>query len=740
RVLQEERPEYIAVAFDAGRHTFRHQAFEEYKAQRPAMPDEMRFQMKRIRELVEALGMPIFEVEGYEADDLIGALAGLAAQRGLETLVLTGDHDTLQLVSSQVKVLTTAGHAQKFSEAKIYDVEAVRQKFGFDPGLLADYKALVGEVTDNIPGVKGIGEKTAKQLIQSYGPLEEIYGHLGQIQPRVRKLLEEQRERAFLSKRLATIVTDVPLELDLERCRVVAYDREQAVQIFRELEFRSLLERLPEPEAPRIEQMAMFMAPGSKATGEQQSWEVISTRQALDRLTAQLERASHLTLDVEASSIQSMSAELVGLALTDAPGHGWYIPLGHSLGSGDAQLGLEEGLESLRPLLESERLPKRAHNAIYDLVVLAVHGVRVRGLDFDTMIAAYLLDPGGRGFGLKDLAWHKLGVEMSEIQALIGKGKNQISMAQVPIAQVAPYAVADVEATERLVPLLESELKDEGLWDLFSRLEMPLVEVLLEMERAGVAVDVGYLKGLSRDVHLRLRELEEEIQDQAGHPFNVSSTQQLGTVLFKELRLPTRKRTKTGYSTDAEVLEGLRGTHPIIEPILEYRELSKLKSTYIDTLPLLVNRRTGRLHTSYNQTGTVTGRISTTDPNLQNIPVRSELGRKVRRAFIAAPDHRLVAADYSQVELRILAHISGDPELLAAFQRGEDIHNSTAAAILGVSIDKVTPEMRRIAKTINFGLIYGMGDYGLAQRTGLSQPQAAEFIRNYFARYPKVRE
>jgi len=731
RALEQEKPDYIAVAFDAGKETFRHQEFKEYKAQRARMPEEMRDQMARIVEVIEALGIPIFEVEGYEADDLIGTLSKQARELGVETLILTGDYDAFQLVSPKVKVLTTGGHRQPFSEARLFDENAIEEKYDLRPSLLVDYKALVGDASDNIPGVPGIGPKYATDLVKRYGTIEEIYEHLEEIEPaKVRKALAEHKEQAFLSKRLATIITEVPITLDLAKCRTSDYDRDRVMEVFRKLEFRSLVDRLPKLEQ-KAEQL-MLLTPERKTTLD---YQVVTTGKALEGLATELSHSSHLTLDVETTGTDTMSVDLVGLALTTEPGKGYYIPLGHLEAKG--QLPLEEVGAALAPILGDDGVAKWAHNAIYDLVVLRRHGLAVQGLAFDTMIAAYLLEPGGRGFGLKNLAWRKLGVEMTSISELIGKDKT---MAQVPIATAAPYAVADVEVTERLARLLEAELKEHQLWDLFVQVEIPLVEVLVAMEMAGVALDIEHLKQMSREFYLRITALEKEIYEIADHPFNVSSTQQLGAVLFEELGLPVKARTKSGYSTSAEVLEELRGMHPIIELVLEYRQLSKLKSTYVDALPLLVNPRRGRVHTSYNQTGTVTGRISSSDPNLQNIPIRTEIGRQVRRAFIAEEGYLLLSADYSQVELRIMAHISQDPGLLSAFERGEDIHASTAATVMGVPLSQVTLEMRRIAKSINFGLSYGMGAYGLAQRTGLSQEEAAEFIANYFARYPKVRE
>jgi DNA polymerase-1 len=736
--LQEEEPDYIAVTFDAAAETFRHEEYEEYKAHRPPMREEMRSQMDRIRQAVGALNIPIFELEGYEADDLIGSLARQASEQGVETIVVTGDNDTLQLVTPSVRVMTPGGHSQRFSDAKLFDEEGVHKKYGIEPHLLADYKALVGDKSDNIPGVAGIGDKTARQLIQEYGTVEEIYDHLEEIKSgRARKALEGQKEQALLSKRLATIVTAAPITLDLEKCRTSDYDRQEVTELFRELEFRSLVQRLPQSEHGQATQMTFF----AEAPAPAEVLFAVTTEDQLSALVSEMSEASRIAIDVEATSTDAMRADLVGISLAPQPGRGFYIPVGHLLSDGSrGQLPLDLVAERMRPVLEDPDVLKVAHNAKYDLTVLKRHGLEVQGVNFDTMIAAYLIEPSRRGFGLKDLAWSKLGLEMTPITDLIGRGRDQITMAQVSIADTAAYAAADADATLRLVDVLEGELRSRDQWDLFREVEMPLVRVLLDMEMTGVALDVDELKQLSRQMYQRIAELEERIHLLAGHPFNVSSTQQLGEVLFEELGLPVKARTKTGYSTRASVLEELKNEHEIIELILEHRQLTKLKSTYLDSLPLLVNRDTGRVHTSYNQTGTVTGRISSSDPNLQNIPVRTELGRHIRCAFIAQEGALLLGADYSQVELRILAHISQDPNLLEAFARGEDIHASTAAIVLEVPLSEVTPDMRRIAKTINFGIIYGMGEYGLAERTGLSLEEARDFIDNYFARYEKVGE
>ncbi|TKJ28704.1 MAG: DNA polymerase I [Chloroflexi bacterium B3_Chlor] len=736
--LQEEKPEYIAVTFDAPAATFRHEEFEEYKAHRPPMQEEMRSQMERIRHVVQALNIPAFEVPGYEADDLIGSLAQQASDQELETIIITGDNDIFQLVSPLVKVVTPGGHRQRFSDAKLYDEKGVKEKYGVAPTLLADYKGLVGDKSDNIPGVTGVGDKTARQLIQRYGTIEEIYEHLDEIEStRARKSLTGQKERAMLSKRLSTIVTDVPINLNLEQCRASDYDRDEVIALFRELEFRSLVQRLPTSDRERAQQMTLFAREAMVAGAHT----AVTTEEQLNALLSELSRSPRMALDVETTSVDAMRADLVGLSFATKAGRAFYVPVGHLLAQ-DAEGQLPMGLvvERLRPVLEDASVAKAAHNGKYDLTVLARHGIAVCGLDFDTMIAAYLLEPSRRGFGLKDLAWSKLGLEMRPITELIGKGRDQVTLAQVSIADTAAYAGADADATLRLMVVLEDELRQREQWDLFCDVEMPLVEVLMEMEMAGVALDTAELMQISASMYQRIVALEEEIHGLAGHPFNVNSTQQLAEVLFEELGLPAKAKTKAGYSTRASVLEELRDQHAIIDLILEHRQLTKIKSTYVDSLPLLVDRDTGRVHTSYNQTGTVTGRISSSDPNLQNIPVRTELGRHVRCAFVAQEGWVLLGADYSQVELRILAHISQDPDLLAAFDGGEDIHASTASTVFEVPLTAVTPAMRRIAKSINFGIIYGMGEYGLAQRTDLSLEEARKFIASYFARYEKVKE
>jgi DNA polymerase-1 len=744
KVLEDEKPTHIAVTFDKG-PTFRHEVYEEYKAHRAKMPDELRAQMDRVRRVVQALDMPIYEHEGYEADDLLGTLARQAGERDVDTLIVTGDMDLLQLVDEHTRVLTSRW---RFSDTVIYDVAGVEERYdGLEPHQLVDYKALMGDKSDNIPGVYGVGEKTATKLLKRYGSLDVVYEHLDEVSTRFRNRLEEGRTEAFLSRQLARIVRDAPVSLDVEACRLRTFDYEEVLDLFHELEFTSLIDRLPEPRSlqpPGVaHQLSMFgeqrVEPAEPAE-DVARYEIISDEEGLRRLVARLENAALLTVDTETTAVDPMEAQLVGIALTDGAERGYYVPISAPLG--DPQLPLARTLKTLRPLLSEGGIPKQGHNIKYDLIVLERHGSPIDNLTFDTMIAQWLIDPSSQSLGLKNLAWTRLHERMTPITDLIGSGRDQVTMRQVPVQRAAPYACADVDMTHRLGSVLTAELKEKELWSLFTDVEMPLLPVLAAMERAGVGFDVEQLERMSDRLAERLAQIEAEIHRQVGYAFNVNSTQQLSDALFKKLELPSQgvRRTKTGhYSTAASVLERLQDRHQVIDLVLEYRSLSKLKSTYVDALPRLVNPDTGRLHTSYNQTGTVTGRLSSSDPNLQNIPIRTELGRHVRRAFVAEAGWLLVAADYSQVELRVMAHVSGDEGLLGAFARGEDIHASTAAAILDVPLEEVTPNQRRLAKTVNFGLSYGQTAYGLAQATGLTQPEAENFIARYFERFPGVR-
>ena len=729
KAINELKPTHYAIAFDKKAPTFRHQLFDQYKAQRPPTPDELVNQLGRVRQLVEAFHIPIFELDDYEADDVLGTLSHQASQQDIDTIIITGDADTMQLVSPQVRVLYPKP-GRTFSDTMLYDEAAVSQKYGVKPDQIADFKGLMGDPSDNIPGVTGIGQKTAVKLIQQFGSIDQIYDHIDEVTPlKLQALLRENEAIARQSKELATIVTQTPVTLNLDDCQISQYDRHQVTELFRELEFASLLPKLPQIETEKVATTQVETEP------PQVDYHIVNITSALDELLNRLSAAKSFAFDLETTSVNAMSAQMVGISLSPAPGEAYYIPVGH-VGWGQVeQLPLGQVINRLKPPLEDASLAKLAHNGKYDMTVLAEYGVTVNNLTFDTMVAAYLL--GEKSLGLKALAFSKLGIEMTPITTLIGSGAKQISMSQVEVNQAADYACADADMTGRLTELLNAELRQQGLWQLFSEVEMPLVTVLTRMERNGITLDAELLRQMSRRLGEQLLKLEAEIYNTVGHRFNINSPQQLSSVLFQELKLLPSHKTK---STGASVLEELRGTHPIIEFILGYRQLSKIKSTYTDALTSLINPKTGRVHTSFNQTRTATGRLSSSEPNLQNIPVRGELGKQVRQAFITPFGSCLVAGDYSQIDLRALAHLSQDESLLSAFRGDEDIHAATAAQVFGVDASQVTPDMRRVAKTVNFGVIYGMSDYGLEQATELSREEAAQFIVSYFGKYPGVKQ
>ncbi len=728
KAIKDLKPTHCAIAFDRPAPTFRHVMFEEYKAQRPKAPEDLVEQIGRVKELVEAFRIPIFEIDGYEADDVLGTLSGQASEQGIDTIIITGDADIMQLVSPHVGVLYPRP-GKSFSDTILYDEAAVAEKYGVKPEHIADLKGLVGDASDNIPGVPGVGEKTAPRLIQQFGSIEEIYRHIDEVTPpKVQKLLRENEATARQSKQLATIVSQVPVTLKLDDCRVSLYDRSRVTELFRELEFFSLLPKLPEVENAELTTV--------EAKPPEGHYHIVTTAPALDDLITRLSSATSFAFDLEATALDAMSAQLVGLSFSIKAGEAFYIPVGH-VGLGVEQLPIEQVVSRLRPVMEDPGLAKIAQNGNYDMTVLAEHGLTVSNLSFDTLVAAYLL--GEKSLSLKALAFGRLGIEMVPITDLIGSGARQIPMSQVEVGKVAEYACADVDMTMRLAGQLDGDLRQQGLWQLFTDVEMPLVPVLVNMQRNGVALDRDVLRGMSSDLGGQLLKLEAQIYNYVGHQFNINSPQQLSSVLFGELKLATSRRGKSARSTEASVLDELRGTHPVIELIQDYRQLSKIKSTYIDALPALINPKTGRVHTSFNQARTATGRLSSSDPNLQNIPVRGDLGKQVRGAFIAPPGCRLLAGDYSQIDLRALAHLSQDPGLLSAFQRNEDIHAATAAQLFNVAVSQVKPEMRRLAKTVNFGVIYGMSDYGLEQATELSRQEAGKFITAYFEKYPGVK-
>ena len=748
RIFEQESPDYLAVVFDKGK-TFRHEIFDDYKGTRAKMPDDLRTQVERMREIVDAFNIPRLEKDNYEADDVIGSVARWAAEeKGLGVKIITGDKDLLQLVTERV-VVNLAGH--RLSDAKDYYPEDVKKKLGVLPEKVVDYKALCGDSSDNIPGVKGIGKVTATKLLDEYGSLDSIYDHLDQISGRAKSALEGSRDVAFLSRKLSRIVTDLDMGLDLEQARIDRFNPKAVEDLFRKLEFRTLIEQLNtlvgkmQPVMPQGEQMDLFGETDSASLEIESPATIqttlVDTPEALAGLKKILEEAQMIALDTETTDTDVMRAKLVGISLAVQPGHGYYIPVGHIKGK---QLPVKEVFDALVGPLTDPEIGKAGHNLKYDYLVLKRAGLTVSPLNFDTMIAEWLINPASRNLGLKNLAWVRLGYEMTHIEELIGKGRGQKTMDQVPISETASYAAADAAICLRLIPLLLDDLRKQEAEELFETMEMPLVPILAAMEEAGIKLDSAFFDRFSKELEQRLGEIEVKIQDVVGYEFNLNSTQQLSEALFTTLELepPDRARkTASGhYSTAAAVLEAMTGQHPVIEWVLEYRELEKLRSTYVDSLPDQINPETGRVHTSFNQTGTVTGRIASSDPNLQNIPTRTEIGRRVRNGFIARDGWQLLAVDYSQIELRIVAHMSQDEAMLAAFNAGQDIHATTAAAVHNIELADVTPEMRRHAKAINFGLIYGMSAYGLTNATDLTLAEAENFISTYFTKFPGVKK
>lgn len=750
RIIEQENPDYIAVAFDTGK-TFRDKIYPAYKATRAKMPDDLTPQIGRIRQMIDAFNIPRLEMEGYEADDVLGSIARTAVEQGLGVKIITGDRDLLQLVNERTTVYL-AGDDQNY----ITDEDVVK-KLGVRPSQVVDYKALVGDKSDNIPGVAGIGEKTAIALIQKFQTLDNIYENIDQVENRWRNKLEQNRDNAFMSRELAQIKTNLNIRLDLEHAKAKELDFAAIEKIFQELEFRSLMKTIDRlagkktavatPPLKAGEQMTLFASDTrstvvyTPVTTLDINVQIVDTEEKLADLVRELHQAEIISFDTETTSTEEMKAELVGISLAIKEGEGYYIPTGHRSGT---NLPLNQVLAALKGPLTDPKIGKIAHNAKYDYIVLARHGLRVSPLTFDTMLAEFIIDPSSRSLGLKNLAFNKLGEEMVHIEELIGKGKKQITMDAVSIESVAPYAVADAEVTLRLLPIQREGLKRVQGEKLLEEIELPLTPVLADMEMTGIAIDLPFFQETGQRLQKRMTEIEKQVYELVGKPFNINSTQQLSDVLFKQLGLqpPDRsnKTTSGHYSTSAGVLDFLRGKHAVVDLILEHRELSKLKSTYVDALQAALNTETGCVHTNYSQVGAVTGRLSSSNPNLQNIPIRSEEGRRLRNGFIASKKGNvLLSVDYSQIELRIVAHMAQDEAMLAAFRAGQDIHTATAAAIFGVKPEDVTKQMRRRAKAINFGLIYGMSEFGLTQYTDLTLAEAETFVKTYFQQFPGVK-
>jgi DNA polymerase-1 len=729
KILKDENPDYIAVVFDTKAPTFRHEIFKDYKSTRAKMPSEMVDQLPRIREVSEGMNLPILEVDGFEADDLMGTLAKRAKTKELEVVLVTGDKDFLQLVDEDVKVLNPKRGGE---EPELLDKKGVEEKFGVPPEKVVEVLALMGDASDNIPGIPGIGEKTAVELIKQFGDMEKTLVHADQVKRKnVQKGLKEHPDLARLSKRLATIDTNVPFELDLQKLRRENFNLPKLKELFKELEFTKLLQDI-----------------SSLETKEKLDYKIIKSEKELEELILDLEKVGEFAIDTETTSLSPIDAELVGISISYKEKEAFYIPVGHYVHRPPSAVHSQENLdlpvviENFKKILEDRKITKSGHNLKFDLEILRRSGIELKGIHFDTMIASYLINPSFRQHNLNYLALEHLDHKMIPISDLIGTGKKQKSFAEVPIKDACIYSCEDADFTLRLKEVFAPKLSLLSLEKLFFEVELPLIEVLAEMEMVGVSIDTQHLKKMSQDLSQQLDDLTGQIYALAGKKFNINSTQQLSKILFEDLKLTPVRRTakKTAQSTDIGVLETLAKEHPLPKILLDYRQLSKLKSTYIDALPALVNKRTGRIHTSFNQTVTATGRLSSSDPNLQNIPIKTDLGKKIRKAFVPRnSDYLIISADYSQVELRILAHFSQDSTLMTAFKRDEDIHKRTASEVFGVPIEKVTQEERAVAKTTNFSIIYGVSAYGLSQSTGMTLQEAAMFIDIYFKRYPRVK-
>ena len=722
KILRDEKPDYMAVVFDTKAPTFRHEIFKDYKSTRAKMPPEMSEQLPRIRQVSEGMNLPILEVDGFEADDLIGTLAKRAKKEGLEVILVTGDKDFLQLVDEDVRVLNPRRGGE---EPELLDTRGVEEKLGVPPEKVTELLALMGDTSDNVPGIPGVGEKTALELIKEFGSLEKVLKNADKVKKKnVRKGLQEHADLARLSKRLVTIDTNVPFELDLSSLGKKDFDLPRLKELFKELEFTKFLEEVSGLDKE-----------------EKVEYQIIKSENELKRLASGLQQTGEFALDTETTDLNPINAELVGISFCQEEKEAYYVPVGHSDRKRNLDLALV--MRSLKKILEDQQTRKIGHNLKYDLEVLKRYDVELKGIHFDTMVASYLLNPSFRQHSLNYLTLEYLDHRMIPITDLIGSGKKQKSFAQVSVKEAATYSCEDVDFTLRLKELFSPKLSLLSLEKLFFEVELPLIDVLADMEMVGVPIDVPHLGRLSKQMEEQLGELTSRIYDLAGKKFNINSPQQLSQVLFEHLKLPSIRKTakKTGLSTDIGVLEILAKEHPLPGILLEYRQLSKLKSTYIDALPRLINERTKRIHTSFNQTVTATGRLSSSDPNLQNIPIRTDLGKQIRKAFVPRDKNYLIlSADYSQVELRILAHFSQDHTLLNSFKKGEDIHNRTASEVFGVRIDRVTPEQRAVAKTTNFAVIYGVSAYGLSQQTDMTVQESAMFIDVYFKRYPKVKE
>ena len=729
KVIRDEKPDYLVVAFDSPEKTFRHELYTEYKANRDAPPEELAQQFPFFEPLVEAYGLSSLRRPGFEADDIIGTLAKKGEQAGLEVSIVSGDKDMMQLISPNVHMLDTMKN-KKFVDADVIE------KFGVGPGQVIEVMGLMGDSSDHIPGVAGVGPKTAAELIQKFGSIKSLYERIDEVEKKkVKEKLERDKDNALMSRELVTININMDIEFKLDDMKLRKFDNAQLRKMFEEFEFTSFIDGLEDAvsEPGKVDTLVV-----DRPVVDRSEYETILTEESLDRLLKNLVKKKTFAFDMETTSKRPVWARAVGISFSFEEGKACYLPLTHRYLGVPSQLGLEIVFERLKPILENEHIKKCGHNIKYDLIVLANEGVFLKGIDSDTMIASYLLNPSSRGHGLDALSLEHFGHKNLTYKEMVGTGKKEVGFDEVEIERATSYAAEDSDMTWRLKSRLEPRLKDYTL-KLYQKMELPLLEVLAEMEINGVHVDRKHLTELSSDLDNKLRLLEIAIYALADETFNINSPKQLSVILFEKMKLPVIKKTKTGFSTDVSVLEQLADEHELPEKILTYRQLAKLKSTYVDALPEEIFKKSGRVHTSFNQTVAATGRLSSSNPNLQNIPIRSDMGKAIRKAFTAEGDGMLLSADYSQVELRILAHLSGDEALRSAFEKGEDIHSRTAAEIFGSSIDNVDEESRRMAKAVNFGIVYGLSAFGLSRQLKISQRDARDFIDQYFGLYKNVK-
>ncbi|MGQ9843917.1 MAG: DNA polymerase I [Spirochaetota bacterium] len=724
RLLQTQKPDYTIIAFDPPKKSFRFSIYPEYKAQRAKMPDDLRSQIEEIKAMLQEMDFTVVIIDDYEADDVLGSIASQYSNT-FKVVLVTGDKDAYQLLTD-TNVSIYAGK-KGITEFESIDAASVVEKLGVRPEQIIDYMALTGDAVDNIPGVKGIGEKTAAKLLQQYNTLDNIYQHIDELSGKIKEHIKIQKESAYLSRTLVTIKTDIQLPINIQDALTPDVHNEKVRQLFKKLEMDSIARELGNTEK-------------SIWVKEISGYSTITDLETLTNVIEAIKKEGIVSFDTETTSSKPMAAELVGVSFSVAPQSGFFIPVGYSSLWGYNAIPKEKFLEQLKVILEDESIKKIGQNIKYDMLVMLNCGITVKGIYFDTMVASYLLNPGLRRHNLDDLALEYLNYTKISYSELVQDGKKVQHITQVPLQKLSHYAIEDADIALRLYHILYKKLEAENLLNLFFTVEMPLVTVLAYMEYYGIKIDLQHFDALSQELSKKIKELEETIYSLAGVQFSINSTRELSHILFDKIGLKPVKKTKTGFSTDIQVLEALRGQHQIIDFLIEYRTLNKLQTTYVDTLPTLVNSKTGRIHTSFNQTVTATGRLSSSDPNLQNIPVRDEFGKNIRAGFIVEKGYSMLSADYSQIELRLAAHLSKDPTMIEAFCKGIDIHAQTASSVFNVPLDRVTDAMRRQAKIINFATIYGVSPYGLSQQADISFDDATQFIAKYFNAYPKIKE